>query len=249
MMKWPVILAFLALGAVWRETCAQSEDGPAKDVRLVTFNTGMTPLGAGLLASYAARRSALLEATRTDPVFTSADVVCLQELQAQDDLLDVRTSLSAAGLGNHYAFYDHFYNNFNNDQPACNLADAAAAFQCSSVPCQQTIASGNVGLIFICLIVHCPTQFRRLAQTCIPCVGDWRAPGFGNINAAVQRCGTTGLQRHYIQQHGLLLSSRVPLTNVRYRQYANGTTMLVRGYIQATVCVLLPDRSLIVCGL
>ena len=235
-MTWTVILVCVTLGCLLLETEGQELDGPARDVRLVNFNTGLTPLGQGLLSSYLQRRTALLEATRSNPVFTSADVVCLQELLVQEDLLSVRSSLSAAGVGYHYAFYDNNFNSLNNDQPACDPATIGAAFACAATPCLPAILGGDVNIIFICLVSHCNEFYRTLSPSCIPCLSDWRVPTFGNITASIQRCASTSLQRDYIQQHGLSLSSRVPLTNVRYVDFANGTSQIVRGYIQATVC-------------
>lgn len=215
------------------------QDGPERDLNLVTFNTGMTPFTSGLQPTYTARLSALTQSLRTDEIFTTSDVVCLQELQLQDDLLSAQASLRAAGLPHHYSFYDNLLPRFDNSQPACDPILANAAFACSSsVPqCAAAAAFGGAAL-YQCVVSYCPTEFARLSPTCLPCLFDWRAVGFNNINISVslQRCVATRQQRHYVPTYGLSLSSRLPLSNVRYRPVLNGTTQtVVRGSIHATV--------------
>ena len=240
-LSWKCTIVVVSLVAVWLavSTDAQQQVGTGNDVTLITFNTGLTPFGAGLFSTYSVRRPAILEALRSNEVFTTADVVCLQELAAQDDHLAARASLTQAGLGYHYSFYDHFLQRFSTDSPACNAQDLAAAFTCAAATpaCRAAVAFGPQ-VRFLCLISQCQDLFLRLSQSCISCISEFRVPPdqLGNDTLIIQRCGTMATERQYVPSFGIHLSSRVPLANVRYTPILmGGTQTVVRGFIQGTV--------------
>lgn len=172
-------------------------DAIGPDFTVVTFNTG---LATGYV-DWAPQRLPLIgEAIRS----LEADVVCLQEVWADDD--------GQAIIDATRAVFPHFYRVLTADETgggeaACLPEELDPLAACTRAHCGEVPPENLAN----CVLGNCGDEFGAISSTCQTCL----VSQLGNtVDDMVAACsGGSGGTYAYDGRNGLLLLSRYPLTN------------------------------------
>jgi endonuclease/exonuclease/phosphatase family metal-dependent hydrolase len=177
---------------------ACGDDAAPQQTSLVTYNLG---LASGFVDYAAQRRPVLIELVSG----FDADVVCLQEVWTQDDVTAVIDGTKGAFPYSHHVFLK----DTTPGPPACTDAESDPLAECIAEKCPNTPASEIAG----CALEFCNPEFGGLSPDCVDCV-------VANIGKEVEEilsiCKTSSTRFAYEGANGLILLSRLPLTQTAH---------------------------------
>ncbi|MEY4543931.1 MAG: hypothetical protein RL685_126 [Pseudomonadota bacterium] len=207
----------LVLGCSDRDVIGQAAGSDSGQLSLVTFNAA---IGVGL-APYAAQR---LDAIERALATLGADVICLQELWQPADVERIATNLVSEFPYSHRSVLA----GGAALEARCTDSEAALLLECLNTSCAEVEQAG----LPLCAIANCATAFTQTAQPCQQCVvANQAAP---DVTSLIDLCSTDdGSAQDYENQTGLLLLSKLPLTDTRY--LALESSLADRGVLGATV--------------
>jgi endonuclease/exonuclease/phosphatase family metal-dependent hydrolase len=207
----------LVLGCSDRDVSWQPTGSDSGQLSLVTFNTA---IGVGL-APYAEQRLDAIE--RALPTL-GADVICLQELWQPDDLERLASDLAGEFPYSHRSVLA----SGGAIESRCTDSEAQLLLTCLNANCADVEQAG----LPLCAIANCATAFTQTAQPCQQCVvANQAAP---DVSTLIDICSADDSSaQDYENQTGLLLLSKLPLTETRY--LALDSSLADRGVLGATV--------------
>jgi endonuclease/exonuclease/phosphatase family metal-dependent hydrolase len=191
-----VLIAGEAPAAGAEPSASSAVQGPRAPLSLASFNAA---IGVGL-APYAPER---LEAIERDLPDLGADVICLQELWQPEDIERITAALAGEFPYNHRSVQAAG----GGAGAACSNAEASALLDCLSEHCTAVEKAG----LPLCAIANCAAVFTEVGTSCQQCVV--ANQGADDVNHLLQICSAgDGAAASYQDQTGLLLLSRLPLT-------------------------------------
>ena len=230
-MSW-ILLCVAALWGSFSVIHGQASSSNAT-LRFVSFNTFLT----GPRATTRALNGRLAELQRllnaSNSPLQQADAICLQEVQAENDLKAVQDNARVGGFPYSYSFVDARSVSpaalASGAGPACNALSLLTIQPCLTVQCAS--AGTDVRLLVSCVMSKCKSQVlaASISQECVNCLTNL---GF----AGLTRCPSEKLSDHRTT-FGLLLLSKHPLVNAKARKFELPLPSIYsRGYIEAEVC-------------
>jgi endonuclease/exonuclease/phosphatase family metal-dependent hydrolase len=187
--------------------CGGSEDGepaaPLTELSFVTFNTA---LAAGL-SPYPEQRLAAIE---RDLPGLSPDIVCLQEVWEPGDIQRISQALAPE------LPHAHFSVRSLDGTPGvaaavCTETEAELLSNCLSESCAGVEGAG----LPLCAVANCAPAFTQVSTDCQQCIASNQAATDVTDLATLCGSGAAGAMT-YADQNGLLLLSRVPLSDLGY---------------------------------
>ncbi len=174
-----------------------------EQLRFTTYNMGL----AHGYVPYATERLPELEEALQG---LDADVLCLQEVWADEDIESV--TQSAAAVYPESYLYDSTveFEDIEDLPPACDdLTDLAtcAMTHCSEVPSDEMMT---------CVVMNCGDELMALEPDCMTCLGANIDLSFEDIIATCTSPGGPAVQ--YEGANGLMLLSRTELSNTEYTE-------------------------------
>jgi endonuclease/exonuclease/phosphatase family metal-dependent hydrolase len=187
--------------------CGGSEDGelaaPLTQLSFVTFNAA---LAAGL-SPYPEQRLAAIE---RDLPGLSADIVCLQEVWEPRDIQHVSEALAPALPYAHFSVRA-LAGTSGVGGAVCTEAEAGLLSSCLSESCAGVEGAG----LPLCAVANCAPAFTQVSTACQQCIASNQAAT--DVEDLATLCGSGGEgAMAYEDQNGLLLLSRVPLSDLGY---------------------------------
>lgn len=213
-----VALTLLSLFA----TAAQGQNTSPWNT-IVTFNTAL-PGDNNFSAFYSERKEAFITSLRNDPVWRTADVVCLQEVVVSDDRSQIVSAAASVGL--QYSVANLTVENATalGDANACNTSGLLSLTLCLNSQCGG-IGNGSIQALLPCAVQNC---ISTLSQPCINCII--------NVGRAseLSSCGARKAREH-LSNLGLLLLSRKRILHSSLSAFSEQPDAFRRGYIRADV--------------
>lgn len=188
----PIVAACpLALGA-----CDSDPAAPEDRVAVIaTYNVG---LAAGFVDYAEQRRPLLVELVKGLDV----DVLCMQEVWTQEDVDAFVVGAAEEFPHSHY----ELLSDTTLGPPACEVGAATTLRACVDDKCDG-VPSGELGT---CVLAECQPEFFATGAGCQGCL----AANIGQeVDAIFDACTTASTRYSYEGANGLLLLSRVPLSN------------------------------------
>lgn len=207
----------LVLGCSDRDVIRRPAGSDSGQLSLVTFNAA---IGVGL-APYAEQRLDAIE--RALPTL-GADVICLQELWQPAELERLASNLAGE--------FPYAHRSVQASGAAiearCADSEAELLLMCLNANCANVEQAG----LPLCAIANCATTFTQTAQPCQQCIlANQAAP---DVSTLIDICSADDSSaQDYQNQTGLLLLSRLPMTDTRY--LALESSLADRGVLGATV--------------
>jgi endonuclease/exonuclease/phosphatase family metal-dependent hydrolase len=220
--KGLLLICYFALGC-------SDPSAPASELRpgFTTWNVG---LASGFVDFAAQRRPSIIQALRG----LDSDVVCLQEVWTPEDVSAIRDATSD--------LFPHVHQVQLEDTSvgpaACGENESDPLVACVDSRCAAVAASEIAG----CVLEYCRPEFDALSDDCTTCV----VANIGKeVDEIVALCKTGSARYAYRGANGLMLLSRLPLSNTAHEKLESTNTQ--RSLLAATVSLPLLGDIAVVC--
>lgn len=198
----PVLLLLLATAC---------DDGDETALSPGTARLSFVSFNAAQLAGLAPHPEQRLEATERDLPSLDADVICVQELWQPGDLTGVARAVESALPYAHWSF-EADGDAVGGDAPACTTEEAERLSGCLLDNCGGIEGSA----LALCAVQSCADEFNTVSAACQQCIASNQSTDLESITVV---CASGEGAASYTDQTGLLLLSRLPLSEVGYRAY------------------------------
>ena len=199
--KQGVLVALISAMILWGCESEEAQDTTSTDptstdstevsLYAVTFNTA---LGAGLAPFVAERRDAVAEALTE----SEAQVVCLQEVWAYEDVLFMETAVEEQ-----FPYSHHSVTPVESNEPACAAEESDALSSCLEENCADLTEDA----LLLCAVGSCAEAFTAVSEGCQACIiANQEQP----LSEILRLCAEENAVA-YESQTGLVLLSKVPL--------------------------------------